>query len=105
MILWTDKTAAVATQGKAQGHWEAQRVEIDSRRVQPGDLFVALKGERFDGHDYVADALKKGAGAAVVSRPSADGNLLVVDDTLKALEDLGIYARARAKAKVIGVTG
>ena len=59
MILWTDKTAAEATGGKAQGTWQASRVEIDSRRIQPGDLFVALKGENFDGHAFVADALKK----------------------------------------------
>jgi UDP-N-acetylmuramoyl-tripeptide--D-alanyl-D-alanine ligase len=104
MILWNDKTAAEATGGKAQGTWQASRVEIDSRRIQPGDLFVAIKGENFDGHQFVADALKKGAVAAVISK-RMEGNHLLVSNTQKALEDLGRYARKRAKAKIVGVTG
>jgi UDP-N-acetylmuramoyl-tripeptide--D-alanyl-D-alanine ligase len=131
-ILWTNQTAANATGGKAQGHWQASRVEIDSRRIQPGDLFVALKGDNFDGHAYVEDAFKKGAVAAVVAHssphrgevrrgaqqtssgqasphpnppPEGEGNFLIVDDTLKALEMLGVYARKRSKAQVVGVTG
>lgn len=104
MTLWTHTQAEEATRGKAQGTWEASRVVIDSRAVQPGDLFVAIKGEKFDGHDFVADALAKGAVAAVVSQPG-EGNLLVVQDTLKALEDLGKFARARSNAKIVGITG
>jgi len=104
MILWTDKTAAEATDGKAQGTWQASRVEIDSRKIQPGDLFVALKGDNFDGHDFVEAALAKGAVAAVVSKNVGKTNLLVAD-TQKALDDLGRYSRARANAKIIGVTG
>jgi UDP-N-acetylmuramoyl-tripeptide--D-alanyl-D-alanine ligase len=76
--------------------------------LQPGDLFVALKDVR-DGHDFVAQALEKGAAAALVSRVpeglSSSAPLLVVPDVLKALEDLGRAARARAKARVVGVTG
>jgi UDP-N-acetylmuramoyl-tripeptide--D-alanyl-D-alanine ligase len=76
--------------------------------LQPGDLFVALKYVR-DGHDFVAQALEKGAAAALVSRVpeglSSGAPLLVVPDVLKALEDLGRAARARAKARVVGVTG
>ena len=67
-ILWNEQTAAKATGGLAKGSWQATRVEIDSRKVQPGDLFVAIKGDVFDGHDFVKDALAKGAVAAVVSR-------------------------------------
>jgi UDP-N-acetylmuramoyl-tripeptide--D-alanyl-D-alanine ligase len=83
-------------------------VSIDTRTLQPGDLFVALKDVR-DGHDFVAAALQKGAAAALVSRipegVSPDAPLLVVPDVLKALEDLGRAARARTKARVVGVTG
>jgi UDP-N-acetylmuramoyl-tripeptide--D-alanyl-D-alanine ligase len=83
-------------------------VSIDTRTLQPGDLFVALKDVR-DGHDFVAQALEKGAAAALVSRVpeglSSGAPLLVVPDVLKALEDLGRAARARAKARVVGVTG
>jgi UDP-N-acetylmuramoyl-tripeptide--D-alanyl-D-alanine ligase len=83
-------------------------VSIDTRTLQQGDLFVALKDVR-DGHDFVAQALEKGAAAALVSRVpeglSSGAPLLVVPDVLKALEDLGRAARARAKARVVGVTG
>src|SRR5688572_5485477 len=103
MTLWNDKTAAEATGGKAKGTWQAARVEIDSRRVKKGDLFIALKGDNFDGHDFVSDALAKGAAAAVVSRAGSEDKLLVVGDTQKALEGLGRYARSRSKAKVVGV--
>src|SRR5216684_2127953 len=66
---------------------------IDSRTVQPGELFFAVKGERLDGHDYVAAALERGALTAVVSKQRASsqvfpGKLLAVDDTLIALQTL-----------------
>jgi len=109
MILWDSISVTNATGGKAQGTWKAARVEIDTRKLQPGDLYVAIKGERFDGHSFVKDALAKGAAAAVVSHipenVGADAPLLIVADTMKALEDLGKAGRARAKAKVVGVTG
>lgn len=108
-ILWTEHKAAEAASGKAQGaKWNATRVAIDSRTVQKGDLFVAIKGDNFDGHQFVKDALAKGAVAAVVSHVSddyKDAPLVVVNDTLKALEGLGRYARKRSKAKVVGITG
>lgn len=107
--LWNEQSAAAATGGEARGLWFASRVEIDSRKVQLGDLFVAIKGERVDGHHYVADALSRGAVAAVVSRVP-DGvphtaSLLVVKDTMEALAAMGRYARARSNAKIVGVTG
>lgn len=106
--LWDAKTSAQATSGQALGSWQAARVEIDSRKIQAGDLFVALNGERFDGHEFVAQALEKGAVAAVVSKPVLGidpAQLLTVPDTQKALEDLGIYNRKRSQAKIVGVTG
>ena len=107
-ILWTDKTAAAATHGKSQGTWEASRVEIDSRKIKPGDLFVALKGENFDGHSYIAEALAQGTVAAMVSRVPPGFEkvpLLVVADTLKGLEALAHAARKQTRAKIVGVTG
>ena len=106
--LWTAAEAQAATGGEATRDWQAFGVSIDTRTLAKGDLFVALKAER-DGHDFVAQALDKGAAAALVShRPAGvaeDAPLLIVDDVLKALQDLGRAARARTKAKVVAVTG
>jgi UDP-N-acetylmuramoyl-tripeptide--D-alanyl-D-alanine ligase len=109
MPLWAAKEAASATGGQAIGDWQAAGVSIDSRTVLAGDLFVALSGPNFDGHRFVAEALKKGAAAAVVAKqpPDLDANapLLRVQDTQHALEDLGRAARARTQAHIIAVTG
>ena len=107
-MLWTSDEAVAATGGHSTGVWAAGGVSIDTRTLQPGDLFVALKDVR-DGHDFVGQALEKGAAAALVSRVpdglSSGASLLVVPDVLKALEDLGRAARARGRARVVGVTG
>jgi UDP-N-acetylmuramoyl-tripeptide--D-alanyl-D-alanine ligase len=106
--LWTATEAAAATAGRTSGDWTASGVSIDTRTLAPGDLFVALADVR-DGHDFVAQALAKGAAAALVSRVpdgvAADAPLLIVPDVLAALADLGRAARARTRARVIGVTG
>lgn len=108
MSLWTSADAAAATRGRAQGDWTATGVSIDTRTLGPGDLFVALTDVR-DGHDFVAQALAKGAGAALVSRipdgVAPDAPLLIVPDVLAALEDLGRAGRARMTGKVIAITG
>lgn len=108
MALWTATEAAAATGGEARGNWEVNGVSIDTRTLQQGDLFVALKDIR-DGHEFVAKALKAGAGAALVSHipedVAPDAPLLLVRDVLPALEALGKAARARTSAKVIGITG
>ncbi len=107
--LWTAASAQAATGGKAGGEWGAGGVSIDSRTTQPGDLFVAIRGPRFDGHDFAADAFAAGAAAAVVERrPDAvtgEAPILEVKDTTRALEDLGKAARNRTGARVIAVTG
>lgn len=77
---------------------------IDSRTAAPGDLFIALRGERFDGHDYVAEVLARGAAAALVERPG-EGTRLVVPNTQVALEELGRQVRQAWGGTVIGVTG
>ena len=108
MTLWTAAEAAAATGGRAQGDWAATGVSIDTRTLQPGDLFVALRAAR-DGHEFVAQALAGGAAAAMVSHlpdgVAADAPLLVVDDVQTALEALGRAGRARTQAQVAAVTG
>ena len=108
MTLWTSTDAARATAGQATRDWQASGLSIDTRTLQKGDLFVALTAAR-DGHDFVAQALEKGAAAAMVSRipegVAPDAPLLVVPDVLDGLRALGVAGRARTKARVIGVTG
>jgi UDP-N-acetylmuramoyl-tripeptide--D-alanyl-D-alanine ligase len=104
LALWTAKTIAAATGGKASDDFQVSGVEIDSRDVVPGDLFFALKGEAMDGHRFVEAAFAKGAVAAVVDRP-VDGPHVLVEDTSQALEFLARAARDRTRARVIGVTG
>jgi len=84
------------------------RVTTDTRALAPGDLFVALRGERFDGHDFVAQALATGAAAALVERARASsltGNLIAVDDPLRSLGTLAAFWRNRFDIPVAIVTG
>ena len=109
MALWTAAEAVAATNGRSTRDWSARGVSIDSRTVTPGDLFIALAGPKFDGHDFVAAALERGAAAALVARVptgiAADAPLLLVPDTMAALEDLGRASRWRSNARIVGVTG
>ena len=105
-------TAARDVHGRISGVNVAfARVTSDSRTLEPGDLFVALAGPRFDGHDYVAQAIGDGAVAAMVSAaraPSLHGNLIVVDDTLAALGRMAAAWRMRFAlplALVVGSNG
>lgn len=107
--LWTAKEISLATNGTTTSDWEVTGVSIDSRSIERGDLFIALQGERFDGHDYVEQSLKSGAEAAMVSYIPEDvkqkDHLIVVDDTTEGMTELGIYRRLHTKAKIAGVTG
>jgi UDP-N-acetylmuramoyl-tripeptide--D-alanyl-D-alanine ligase len=106
MTLWTHAEAEAATLGAASRPFAVNGISIDSRSLKPGDLFVALKGEARDGHDFVSAALAAGAGAAMVSQAvEVDGPLLTVANTQRGLEDLARAARARSHAKIIAVTG
>jgi UDP-N-acetylmuramoyl-tripeptide--D-alanyl-D-alanine ligase len=109
--LWQLDELAKATGGTVLG--SPQRsfggVSIDTRSIAAGDIFVAIKGEKFDGHEFVPDAIKNGAGIAIVSRTEPQWKglplLKVGDDPLDALQRLGIAARARSHARIIAVTG
>src|SRR3546814_17888384 len=107
--LWTSAEAAQATQGSTDGFWTAGGVSIDSRSTGFGDLFVALRGPNFDGHVFVADALAKGAAAALVDRMpetlTPGPNLLKVKDTFQALNDLAGAERQHCGGKVLGQIG
>ena len=107
--LWTSAEAEAATLGHASRAFEAGGISIDTRTLSPGDLFVALKGEARDGHDFVAAAFDAKAAAALVARDpgglSKDAALLSVGHTQRALEDLGRASRARTNAKIVAVTG
>ena len=102
--LWTSDELAAATGGRASGRFTATGVSIDTRTLEPGDLFVALGGAR-DGHEFVAQALAKGAAGALVSQ-ATPGPTVQVADTQTALEQLGVAARDRATGARRGaVTG
>ncbi|MEO8927146.1 MAG: UDP-N-acetylmuramoyl-tripeptide--D-alanyl-D-alanine ligase [Caulobacteraceae bacterium] len=102
--LWISDDIAAATGGRVSAPFAATGVSIDTRTLVPGDLFVALAGER-DGHGFIPAALGAGAAGVLAARPG-DGPRVVVDDTQKALEHLGEAARTRApQARRGAVTG
>jgi UDP-N-acetylmuramoyl-tripeptide--D-alanyl-D-alanine ligase len=97
--------------GELSTNFLFQRVVHDSREIATGDLFVAIKGEFMDGHDFVGDAAEHGAAAAMVSESwlasveSTPVPVIVVPDTLQALQDLATYWRSLFRLRVIGITG
>lgn len=110
--LWTSDALVAAVGGQTKGGVEAlvPGISIDSRTLKRGEAFFAIAGDRFDGHDFVAGALDRGAALAVVAEGRLgdlprDGRYVVVPDVLAALEDLGRAARARTDARIIAVTG
>ncbi|MBP0484259.1 UDP-N-acetylmuramoyl-tripeptide--D-alanyl-D-alanine ligase [Sagittula sp. M10.9X] len=107
-MLWRASEAAAATGGAVASDWVASGVSIDTRSLEPGDLFVALTAAR-DGHDFVVQALAQGAAAALVSHiPQGVHNpekLLIVDDVQRGLEALGQAGRTRFRGRVVAVTG
>ena len=104
LALWDSATLADVTGGSASAAFQCSGVEIDSRDVMEGDLFVALEGETTDGHRFLEKAFANGAAAALVDRP-VDFPHILVDDTFAALQALGAAARARGSIKAVGVTG
>jgi UDP-N-acetylmuramoyl-tripeptide--D-alanyl-D-alanine ligase len=108
--LWTGnellEICGLPTGGDLPG--EVTGVSIDTRTLQPGELFFAIQGDRTDGHDYLEQAFAAGAAAAVVDYQrglGASGPLLQVTDTLEALRRLARAARARSDARIVAVTG
>ncbi|MES2288242.1 MAG: UDP-N-acetylmuramoyl-tripeptide--D-alanyl-D-alanine ligase [Pseudomonadota bacterium] len=102
--LWTSADIAAATGGKASADFAIGGVAFDSREIGPGDLFVAMPGTAFDGHQFLDTAFSRGAAGAIVSQPIAQPHVLV-EDTAAALNALGVASRGRTTARVAGVTG
>jgi UDP-N-acetylmuramoyl-tripeptide--D-alanyl-D-alanine ligase len=106
--LFTAEALMHALGGTMTQPFHATGVSIDTRTLQPGDLFVALVTGAGDGHDYVSAALDRGAAGALVHRPHGlpdDAPLIVVGDTLAGLTALGAFARERFTGSVAAVTG
>ncbi len=112
-LLWESDALVSATQGRPVGQLPegVSGISIDTRTLQPGDAYFAIKGDVHDGHDFVSAAMKSGAALAVVAEEKlvALGGLkiplVVVRDVLEAMRQLGMAARARSKAQIIAVTG
>ena len=93
---------------------EIKGISIDSRNIKEGELFIAIRGDRFDGHDFVPDAMKKGAWGALVERSSLESkyerlgglkNILPVEDTVCALQEMSLMHRKKHPVPVVGITG
>jgi UDP-N-acetylmuramoyl-tripeptide--D-alanyl-D-alanine ligase len=98
--------AALASPARMPG--QATGYSVDSRSIQPGELFIALRGPNHDGHAHVAEALEKGAPAALVERDSSAAALervIAVPDTYQALLQLASRARGQWPGTLIAVTG
>lgn len=104
MSLWTSSELAKATGGTASAEFEVTGVAFDSREIQPGDLFIAMRGEATDGHLFIDRAMAAGAAGVICEQPVDHPHVLVADSAA-ALTALGHAARARTGAMVIGVTG
>ncbi len=108
MILFTADDLMHASAGTMTIPFHAEGVSIDTRTLQPGDMFVALETASGDGHAHVAQALARGAAGAMVHQPHGlpeDASLLVVGDTLAGLTTLGAFGRTRFTGSVVAVTG
>src|SRR5258706_14652091 len=98
---WLAEVGGVCGAGMRASGWS-----VDTRTLAPGDLYFALRGPSHDGHDYVEQAIQKGAGGVVAEHPTeCVRDALVVQDTLLALQSLASWARKRWGGEVIGVTG
>ena len=110
-FAWTDHTVCEALRiqrGASPRSLQFAGVSTDTRTVKAGDLFVALRGERFDGHEFVTEAAARGVRAAVVSRSVETDDPIefyMVADTLDGLGDLARYRRRSLSGQVIGITG
>jgi UDP-N-acetylmuramoyl-tripeptide--D-alanyl-D-alanine ligase len=102
--LWTARAIAAATGGTASADFTVQGVAFDSREVTKGDLFIAMKGEATDGHQFIDKAIAAGA-AGIVCETAIDHPHVRVADSAAALNALGIASRARSHGRIIGVTG
>ncbi|WP_265025945.1 UDP-N-acetylmuramoyl-tripeptide--D-alanyl-D-alanine ligase [Wolbachia endosymbiont of Rhagoletis indifferens] len=108
MFKWNTNNIIDATGGRGEGGCYSSNISTDTRSIKKGDLFIALKGKNFDGHNFLHEAFLKGAAAAIVSEGKYKSfPLVIVQDTLKALHDMASYyiRNVLVDAKVIAITG
>lgn len=107
--MWTVADIEQATGGNGHGaNWSATRFSIDSRSIEAGEIYIALQGERVDGHDYAKQALDNGAVGIIVHHLIEgvdERKQVLVEDTFEALRDMAAFHRRRLEATIIGVTG
>jgi UDP-N-acetylmuramoyl-tripeptide--D-alanyl-D-alanine ligase len=107
--LWNNSEIQRAISCKMHGTCYGNKLEFDSRKIEKGDIFVALRGNNTDGHSYVKEALSRGCGAALVEHLPTEvphnNHLIEVNNVLSAVKDMAIFNRDRSKAKIIGITG
>ncbi|MBO7243740.1 MAG: UDP-N-acetylmuramoyl-L-alanyl-D-glutamate--2,6-diaminopimelate ligase [Alphaproteobacteria bacterium] len=107
-IIWEKSSLEEALQVFVDENIRLSGISIDTRSLKPGDLFLALKGEKVDGHKFVKIAIQKGAGACLVEK-EVEGvqkeRQIIVPDVLNALEKLAEYRREKSKALFVGITG
>jgi len=110
-VLWNSLDLCNAVKGKLVGksNWNGSGISINTKNTQVGDVFIALKGNKKDGHEFINEAFEKGAVAAIVNKGFSKLLLsrcyVLVEDTYKALDELGKNARERSNATLIGITG
>ena len=110
-VLWNSFDLCKTVKGKLVGksNWNGSGISIDTRNIQVGDVFIALKGNKNDGHGFINEAFEKGAVAAIVNKDFSKLLLnrcyVLVNDTFKALDELGKNARERSNVTPIGITG
>lgn len=107
--LWNNTSINQAVDCKIYGECYGNKIIFDSRDTAKNNIFVALKGERTDGHYYLKDVLSKGGGAAVVDHIPENleekDRIIKVNDTLDAIRNMAVFNRGRTKSRVIGITG
>ena len=101
------KDLALLSNGSLRGDSiEASEFSIDTRSIQKGDVYIAIEGQNFDGHDFIEDAEKKGAKAIIVSREvSSSLPFIVVNNTLEFMKSIAVHNRSSFRGNVIGITG
>ncbi|MFV9874044.1 MAG: UDP-N-acetylmuramoyl-tripeptide--D-alanyl-D-alanine ligase [Rickettsia conorii subsp. raoultii] len=106
-MIWNSKTLSAVLGITISNSINCNEVQFNSKDVKKGDLFIALQGNR-DGHDYVLDAIDKGAAAVIISKRveiNDKDKIILVDDCFEALQKMALYKRENSKAKFIAITG
>ncbi len=106
--LWNSETLRKITRGQTNKNWDISGVSIDTRNLKKGDMFCAIKGKNYNGHNYLRDAFNKGASAALISEEEyshSDMPYLKVGNVIKAIQKIAKYSRSSSNAKFISLTG